>query len=127
MPASCAAGPTGNLLADGIQRVDTSQIPGGTFYDTWAHALQIAGNAAVTGIDFVVDGGWLFPNGQTVLVNSVTVNNDTFRMVGPPTNADQCKNGGWRSFTNPYFKNQGDCVSYVNTGGRNPGNGRPPH
>ena len=33
-----------------------------------------------------------------------------------PTSKDQCKNGGWRTFTNPTFKNQGDCVSYVTTG-----------
>ena len=30
-----------------------------------------------------------------------------------PTNKDQCKNGGFRNFTNPTFKNQGDCVSFV--------------
>jgi hypothetical protein len=29
-----------------------------------------------------------------------------------------CKNSGWASFTNG-FKNQGDCVSFVATGGRN--------
>ena len=32
---------------------------------------------------------------------------------GTPTNADQCKNGGWRQFTNPTFRNQGDCVSFT--------------
>jgi hypothetical protein len=25
---------------------------------------------------------------------------------------DDCKNGGWRRFTNPVFRNQGDCVSH---------------
>jgi YVTN family beta-propeller protein len=30
-----------------------------------------------------------------------------------PTSVDQCKHGGWRTFTNPTFKNQGDCVSFV--------------
>jgi hypothetical protein len=35
-----------------------------------------------------------------------------------PTSKDQCKNGGWRSFGT--FKNQGDCVSFVATGGKNP-------
>ena len=30
-----------------------------------------------------------------------------------PTTKDQCKNGGWMTFNNPTFKNQGDCVSYV--------------
>ena len=31
---------------------------------------------------------------------------------------DECKNGGWRAFG--VFKNQGDCVSFVATGGKNP-------
>lgn len=31
----------------------------------------------------------------------------------PPTNKNQCKNDGWKTFTNPVFKNQGECVSYV--------------
>ncbi len=33
-----------------------------------------------------------------------------------PTSRDQCKNDGWRSFSNPTFKNQGDCVSFVSAG-----------
>jgi hypothetical protein len=35
-----------------------------------------------------------------------------------PTSKDQCKNGGWQTFG--VFKNQGDCVSFVATGGKNP-------
>lgn len=31
---------------------------------------------------------------------------------------DQCKSGGWQSFG--VFKNQGDCVSWLATGGKNP-------
>lgn len=34
-------------------------------------------------------------------------------LVGPPTNKEQCKNNGWKTFNNPTFKNQGDCVSFV--------------
>jgi hypothetical protein len=37
--------------------------------------------------------------------------------VARPTSKDQCKNGRWRSYG--VFRNQGDCVSYVATGGRN--------
>jgi hypothetical protein len=34
-----------------------------------------------------------------------------------PTSKDQCKHGGWRNFTFPHpFKNQGDCIQFVNTG-----------
>jgi hypothetical protein len=32
----------------------------------------------------------------------------------PPTDAKACKKGGWRNFRSPAFKNQGECVSYVN-------------
>jgi len=35
-----------------------------------------------------------------------------------PTSKDQCKNGGWKSF--PGFENQGQCVSFVATAGKNP-------
>jgi hypothetical protein len=35
-----------------------------------------------------------------------------------PTTKDECKNGGWRSLG--VFKNQGDCVGFVTTQGRNP-------
>jgi hypothetical protein len=34
--------------------------------------------------------------------------------VRPPTDKDQCKKGGWQSFNNPSFTNQGQCVSYTN-------------
>jgi len=37
--------------------------------------------------------------------------------VGPPTNRDQCKNNGWRTFTIPRtFKSEGDCIRFVITG-----------
>lgn len=35
-----------------------------------------------------------------------------------PTDKEQCKNGGWQTFG--VFKNQGDCVSFVSTRGKNP-------
>ena len=31
-----------------------------------------------------------------------------------PTSKDQCKDGGWQQY--PQFRNQGDCVSFVETG-----------
>jgi thrombospondin type 3 repeat protein len=36
--------------------------------------------------------------------------------TGPPKFKDQCKNGGWSRFNVPRtFKNQGDCIQFVNT------------
>jgi len=44
-------------------------------------------------------------------------------LVGPPTSKDQCMKSGWAAFNNPSFKNQGGCVSFVATGGKNAANG----
>jgi Bacterial Ig domain len=35
-----------------------------------------------------------------------------------PTTKDQCKNNGWKTY--PVFENQGDCVSFVASDGKNP-------
>ena len=42
----------------------------------------------------------------------------TVTFVAFPTDTGQCKGGGWQTFG--IFKNQGDCVSFVATGGKNP-------
>jgi len=45
------------------------------------------------------------------------VNTDTaFKtyVAQAPTRKADCKKGGWRHFANPTFKNQGQCVAYVN-------------
>jgi choice-of-anchor C domain-containing protein len=39
-----------------------------------------------------------------------------------PTDKDQCKDGGWTTFNHPAFKNQGDCVSFVQSNDHAEGN-----
>lgn len=39
-----------------------------------------------------------------------------------PTDMEQCKKDGWKSFFVPEFKNQGDCVSYVQSNENATGN-----
>jgi hypothetical protein len=48
----------------------------------------------------------------------------TWRLDIEVAGAADCKKGGWRSFG--VFKNQGDCVSYFATGGKNPPAGQQP-
>jgi hypothetical protein len=43
-------------------------------------------------------------------------------VLQPPTSKQQCKKGGWSKFRNPSFKNQGQCVKFVNHQGSKPGN-----
>jgi hypothetical protein len=115
---------TGNLT---LLRVDSTpmNVPvpvGGTFYDSWSHAGTLAGSTPVTDIAVIVDADW-FVNPQTAQLFSVTLNGVTYNLAAPATK-DQCKDGGWASFINPgAFKNQGDCVSFVATQGKNGPNG----
>ncbi len=57
---------------------------------------------------------------SNTVINTVRVGYGPFGVamtpgIGPPTNKNQCKKGGWRVFTIPRkFKNQGDCISLVN-------------
>lgn len=80
-----------------------------------------------SGVGFVFGG--FGPGALTVNATvTPTWGNDSFRanvsatltsLSAPlPTSKDDCKNGGWQSFGG-HFKNQGDCVSFVATGGKN--------
>ena len=81
-----------------------------------AHAYVAGFNTA----DFV----FVIDTSTNIVTNTVTVGTNPVGVaitpttgIGPPTNKDQCKNGGWKSITIPRkFKNQGDCVSFVDTG-----------
>lgn len=42
---------------------------------------------------------------------------DNVAFTAFPTTTSECKDGNWETFG--FFKNQGDCVSYVATGGKN--------
>jgi hypothetical protein len=44
-------------------------------------------------------------------LSGITVNGQS-EVPTPETAKDQCKHGGWKTFTNPSFRNQGQCVSF---------------
>jgi hypothetical protein len=54
----------------------------------------------------------------TVKITSPFSTVESFEVDCLPNSREECKNGGWRSFG--VFKNQGDCVSFVATKGKNP-------
>lgn len=105
---------TGNL-ASPTSVVDTSQLPGGTFYDVYSAAQTKYGSYSITDLFVVVDGFNGIPS--TAQFDNVTINNVTYTFES----AQSCKKGGWKQFTTAPgpFKNQGDCVSYFATHGKN--------
>jgi len=74
------------------------------------------------GVSFGSDSVWVIDTGANAVITSVTVGSNPVAVavttgIGPPTSTDQCKRGEWRSFDAPRSsKNQGECLSFVNTG-----------
>lgn len=83
--------------------------------------------ATITDIYIIFDEGSDTPTGGsiqfagTVFIDNISVNEAVIGSPTSPSTKDQCKKNGWKNFDG-MFKNQGDCVSYVTTGGRNLGN-----
>ena len=87
---------------------------GGPPLYTLATLKTLCPNAVVLGIGVNVGS---FNPGYTVAADGVQFNDTiyNFELGRRPASKDECKNGGWESFNDPAFKNQGDCVSYVQT------------
>ena len=81
---------TGQDLLDFADlRFDTSQYVGGTFYDTYAHALQLIGaNTPIIRASLVLDSGW--GGDQVLTLGGATVNTNTFTPLPESGNAPTC-------------------------------------
>ncbi len=84
-----------------------SAFPNGGIHATLGAVILKAGGGWTGGFDGNVDA-------LTIGVEGVETTYD-FELTAPLTNKNQCKDGGWMTFTAPSFKNQGACVSYVET------------
>lgn len=98
--------PTGQIAS-----VGTDDNASNVFWNTSFAGFYADGGVSGAGI-FRQDTNWA-PNGTVAIKITASA-----PLVGPPTNKDQCKANGWMTFNNPTFKNQGDCVSFVATGGK---------
>ena len=116
----CTAGwqSTGNFIGNNdAGRYDFSAF-GGSPFTTYSNAPASVLAGTVLGISVVVDGSWSAAatggdGEQTILIDNTDINGVMHDFTPPPANKDECKNGGWMTFTSPSFKNQGQCVSFV--------------
>jgi hypothetical protein len=60
-----------NMIGQTDLRYDTSQYAGGTFYDTYAHALELLGTTPILRVSLVLDG--VAGGNQVVTLSSATV------------------------------------------------------
>lgn len=104
-----ATGAPGSALCPQNNPCSWSQVLS-TWPDAGIHAsstlgvvLFKAGGGWASGFDGNVDAFTFEADGDKTIVN----------FEAQPTDKDQCKNDGWRAFSNPEFKSQGACVSFV--------------
>lgn len=124
---ACAPGwqSSGNLIGNSdAGRYDYS-VFGGSPFTTYANAPAAVANGDVVGVFIVVDGSWHADASggdaeQTVLIDNINTNGHlTTFDPNLPSSKDDCKKGGWMELQRADFsgfKNQGDCIQYVNTG-----------
>lgn len=84
-----------------------ASINGSTGTFNWTPS-EAQGPGSYTFTVIVSDGAMSDSQLVTIRVTEVTNPAPT-----TPSNKNACKNGGWKTFTNPGFKNQGRCVSSV--------------
>jgi hypothetical protein len=104
-----------------------------------SHEYSVAYTPTSSAVQFVIGDrwGWWFntpyQNQAGMTDNQGALSLAVYECKAPtppaptsPTDKNQCKNGGWKSLVDDLghsFKNQGDCVSYVATRGKNKGAG----
>jgi hypothetical protein len=83
--------------------VGSAPLPNDAYVNSSSSGMYCSGEAGTFRLDSGCWDGW-----QPMF----EVRSSAFP-VGPPTAQDQCKKDGWKVFTGPTFKNQGQCVAYV--------------
>lgn len=66
-----------NMIGLPDLRYDTSQFPGGTFYDTYTDAVALMGSLPLSSVSLVLDGGWA--GDQRAIVANTTVNDSVYQ------------------------------------------------
>lgn len=75
-------------------------------------------DADYTGVLFKAGSNWAPPWDGNVDAFTIGINGNSITYDFEPSKED-CKNDGWMASKNPDFSNQGECVSYIASSGRN--------
>jgi hypothetical protein len=104
-------------------------VSGVPAFSTVSGAVFFPDGGSISGSIFADENGvatitfFSGPGLYTVRVDSPFSAVESLEVDCLPNNKDECRDGGWQTFG--VFKNQGDCVSFVATGGKNPPAGGP--
>jgi hypothetical protein len=89
----------------------TTNATGTVTYTFTAATIAAAGNQVPFPTGTIAAADVLIDVQGAADLSAITVNGQAQVPATSPTAKSQCKHGGWKSFTSPTFKNQGQCVS----------------
>ena len=105
---TASAGTNGTITPTGSVVVNDGDNQ--TFIITADSGFYVA-DVVVDSVSVGATGSYTF---TTVIADHTISATFTANTSVTPVSKNECKNGGWRNFTNPSFKNQGQCVSFTN-------------
>ena len=94
----------------------------GVLVVTWSASYLPGNGAADIVLGAYAGGGYQFYGliDELQIYDGALSATQVYDLANPvPTDKNQCKNGGWQFLERAdttLFKNQGDCIQYVNTG-----------
>lgn len=107
----------GSVVSTGVKpffrTVFQNAVFGGDYCDGGADGVGIMR------LDSLTNQCWFDSDPQSSTFGQSYIPAAKFFASNPPSNKDQCKGDGWKTFTRAdgsTFKNQGDCIQYANTG-----------
>jgi hypothetical protein len=106
-----------------IKNLATSHVVYARTHDHTSMGVELVSSRAAVSTQFDVPAGIEAGRSELVVVVNgipslpITVNENVADNTLAPKDKDECKKGGWQIFQFPRkFKNQGDCIQFVNTG-----------
>jgi len=88
----------------------TTNADGSATYTFTAATIAAAGNQVPVPTGTISSAEVLIDVQGTADLSKITFNGQAETVPPGPTSKSQCKHGGWKTFTAPSFKNQGQCI-----------------
>ena len=101
-------------INDGAQVVGTTDATGTSRAFLYSNGMFVDLNSVIQkGSGWELASAFDINNNAQIVGSGLLNNNFHAFLLTPAISTDQCKDGGWKNFG---FKNQGDCIQFVNTG-----------
>jgi prepilin-type processing-associated H-X9-DG protein len=106
------------MNSDGTNQTNATSFPSSDQDPSWTGGAQASVDADGDDVPNGSDNCALVFNPAQTDLDGDSIGDACDAQTGPPTDKNQCKNGGWAILNFPRtFQNQGDCIRFINDSG----------